>query len=75
MNFENIKKIIADTLQLSPDEVTPEKSFTDDLGADSLDKVEIIMQIEDILGIQVSDEDAESIVTVGDAIEKIRNLT
>jgi len=74
MDFEKIQEIIADTLQMDPEQVTPEKSFNDDLGADSLDKVEIIMQLEDALGIEIPDEDAETILTVKDAYEKIQKL-
>ena len=74
MDFEQIQQIIADTLQMEPEQITLDKSFDDDLGADSLDKVEIIMQLEDALGIEFPDEDAESIVTVADAVEKLRKL-
>ena len=74
MDTQKIKEIIADVLQISPDDVTPEKEFEKDLGADSLDRVEIIMNLEDALGIQVPDEAAEGITTVGDAIEQIQKL-
>ncbi|MBQ7247891.1 MAG: acyl carrier protein [Lachnospiraceae bacterium] len=74
MDTQKIKEIIADVLQISPDDVTPEKEFEKDLGADSLDRVEIIMNLEDALGIQVPDEAAEVITTVGDAIEQIQKL-
>ena len=74
MNEQLIKEIIADVLQKDVDEITPEKSFTNDLGADSLDLVEIIMNIEDRFNIQVPDSEAENIQTVGDAFEKIKEL-
>ena len=74
MEFEKIQEIIASTLQLDPEEITMDKSFEDDLGADSLDRMEIVMQLEDALGIEISDEVAEQIVTVGDAVEQIRKV-
>ncbi len=74
MDIKQIQQIIADVLQLDPETVTPDKQFEKDLGADSLDRVEIIMNLEEALGIQVPDEAAESIVTVGDAIEQIEKL-
>ena len=74
MEFEKLQEVIAKTLQLDPEQVTPDKSFEDDLGADSLDRVEIIMQMEDILGIEIPDDAAENIVTVGDALEEIKKI-
>ncbi len=74
MELNQIQEIIAGTLQLEPSFITPEKSFEDDLGADSLDRVEIIMQIEDLLGIEVPDSALENIVTVGDAMNEIKKL-
>ena len=74
MEFEKLQEVIAKTLQLDPEQVTPDKSFEDDLGADSLDRVEIIMQMEDILGIEIPDDAAEHIVTVGDALEEIKKI-
>ena len=74
MDIQKVKEAIANVLQISPDDVTPEKEFEKDLGADSLDRVEIIMNLEDMLGIQVPDEAAEAIVTVGDAIEQLEKL-
>ena len=58
-------------LSVDPDEITPDTTFIDDLGADSLDVYQIIMAVEDELGIEVNEEDAEKISTVGDAVELI----
>jgi acyl carrier protein len=66
-----VKKMIASQLGKSEDEITPEASFIEDLGADSLDLVELIMSMEDKFGLEIADEDAESIVTVQDAINFI----
>lgn len=63
--------IIADKLGVEPSEITNEASFTNDLGADSLDTVELIMEFEKVFELQIPDEKAESIQTVGDAIEYI----
>ncbi|MBK6902132.1 MAG: acyl carrier protein [Saprospirales bacterium] len=64
---EKVKKIIVDKLGVDETEVTPEASFTNDLGADSLDTVELIMEFEKEFDISIPDEDAEKIQTVGDA--------
>jgi acyl carrier protein len=69
--FERLKKIIVDQLGVEPDQVTMEAKFRDDLKADSLDLVELIMAIEEEFGGEVSDEDAQKIVTVGDAVRYI----
>ncbi len=74
MEFEKFQQIIADVLQLEPEQITMEKSFEDDLGADSLDKIDILMNLEDLLNIEIPDEDVENIVTVGDAVERINRL-
>lgn len=66
-----VAKIIVDKLGVSESEVTPEASFTEQLGADSLDTVELIMEFEKEFGIQIPDEEAETIKTVGDAIAYI----
>ena len=68
---EKVINIISNKLGLPKDEVTPAASFTMDLGADSLDTVELIMDFEKEFGLKISDEDAMSIKTVGDAIEYI----
>ncbi|HNS14747.1 MAG TPA: acyl carrier protein [Syntrophorhabdaceae bacterium] len=68
---EKVKKMIVDQLGVSESEVIPEAKFIDDLGADSLDIVELIMALEDEYGIEIPDEDAEKIETVGDAIRYI----
>ena len=66
-----VKEMVASQLGKSEDEVTPESSFIEDLGADSLDLVELIMSMEDEYGLEISDEDAEKIVTVQDAMNFI----
>lgn len=64
-----IKKIIAEKLSVDLEEVVPEASFVDDLGADSLDLVELIMSMEEEFGIEISDKDAEQLVSVQDVID------
>ena len=68
---EKVKKIISEQLDVSEKDVVPEASFVDDLGADSLDQVELIMAMEEEFDISIPDEDAEKIATVRDAIEYI----
>ena len=68
---EKITEIIVEQLGVKPEEVTPEASFVDDLGADSLDTVELVMALEEEFGIEIPDEDAEKIQTVGDASKYI----
>lgn len=68
-----VKNIIVDKLGVDAEEVTPEKSFTNDLGADSLDTVELIMEFEKEFGISIPDDQAEKISTVGEAIAYIEN--
>ncbi|MGE5484676.1 MAG: acyl carrier protein [Ignavibacteriales bacterium] len=70
--FERIRDIIIEQLGVDEDDVTTEASFIDDLGADSLDIVELIMALEEEFGLEIPDEDAEKIATVGDAIDYIR---
>jgi len=69
---EKVKKIICEQLEVNEEDVVPEASFVDDLGADSLDQVELIMAMEEEFGISISDEQAEKIVSVRDAIEYIQ---
>lgn len=73
MEFEKIKAIIAEVLNVDENEITMETTFTDDLGADSLDVFQIIMGLEEEFDIEIANEDAEIIVTVGDAVEQIKN--
>ena len=73
MEFEKIKAIIAEVLNVDENEITMETTFTDDLGADSLDVFQIIMGLEEEFDIEIANEDAEKIVTVGDAVEQIMN--
>ncbi|MBU3759001.1 MAG: acyl carrier protein [Candidatus Omnitrophica bacterium] len=68
---DKITEIIVEQLGVKPEEVIPEASFVDDLGADSLDTVELVMALEEEFGIEIPDEDAEKIQTVGDAIRYI----
>lgn len=69
---DKVKKIIAEKLSVDLEEVMPDASFVDDLGADSLDLVELIMSMEEEFDIDISDEDAEKLVSVKDAIDYIR---
>ncbi len=69
---ERIKKIIAEQLGVEEEDVTPEASFVEDLGADSLDTVELVMAFEEEFGIEIPDEDAEKILTVQQAIDYIK---
>jgi len=71
---DKIKAIICDQLMVDPEEVNDESSFVEDLGADSLDTVELIMEFEDEFGIEISDEQAEQISTVGEAISYLEKL-
>ncbi len=73
MEFEKLQKIIAEVLNVDEDEITMETTFVDDLGADSLDVFQIIMGIEEEFDIEIATEEAENIVTVGDAVEQIKN--
>ena len=75
MEFEKLQEIIADVLNVNADEITMETKFVDDLGADSLDIFQIIMGIEEAFDIEIDNDDAEKIETVGDAVEQIKNAT
>ncbi|MCM3214781.1 acyl carrier protein [Niallia taxi] len=71
--LERVTKIVVDRLGVEESEVKPEASFKDDLGADSLDVVELVMELEDEFDMEISDDDAEKIATVGDAVNYISN--
>lgn len=73
MEFEKIQQIIAEVLNIDPQEITMDTTFVDDLSADSLDVFQIIMGIEEEFDIEIPNEAAESIVTVADAVEQIKN--
>lgn len=72
MEFEKLKKVISEVLNLDPNEITLESTFTDDLGADSLDVFQIIMGIEEEFDIEIPTEMAENITTVEEAVELIK---
>ncbi len=74
MENEKIRDIIAATLNLDPEEITPEKSFAEDLAADSLDLADIIMTIEDEFGVTIPDEVLEKVVTVQDAYDLVKTI-
>lgn len=73
MEFEKLQGIISEVLNIEPEDVTMAATFVDDLGADSLDIFQIIMGIEEEFDIEIPNEAAEQIVTVGDAVEQIKN--
>ena len=72
MEFEKLQAIIADVLNVPKDDITPETTFVDDLGADSLDIFQIIMGIEEEFDIEIDNEEAEKITTVQDAVDQIK---
>ena len=74
MEFETLQKIIAEVLDVEEDEITMDTRLLEDLGADSLDAVEIIMGIEEEFDIEINNDDAEKIVTVQDAVDQIKNV-
>lgn len=73
--LERVTKVIVDRLGVEESEVKPEASFTNDLGADSLDVVELVMELEDEFDMEISDEDAEGMATVGDAVTYIEKTS
>ena len=70
---DKVKKIVVEQLGVNEDQVTPEAKFIEDLGADSLDQVELVMALEEQFGAEIPDEDAEKLTTVGDAIKYIES--
>ena len=68
---DKVKKIVVEQLGVSEDQVTPDAKFIEDLGADSLDQVELVMALEEEFGSEIPDEDAEKLTTVGDAIKYV----
>ena len=73
MEFEKLQEIIAEVLNVDAEDITLNTTFVDDLGADSLDVFQIIMGIEEEFGIEIPNDAAENIATVGDAVEQIKN--
>lgn len=71
-NEERVKEIIVEQLGVSPEQVKPEARFIDDLGADSLDTVELIMALEEEFNVEIPDEDAEKMITVGDSLNYLK---
>ncbi len=69
--FDRVKKVVVEQLDVAEDEVTPQASFVDDLGADSLDVVELVMGLEEEFDVEIPDEDAEKITTVQEAVDYI----
>ena len=75
MEFEKLKKIVAEVLNVDENEITMDSTFVDDLGADSLDIFQIIMGLEEEFDIEIPQEVAENITSVADAVEQIKNAT
>jgi len=73
--YDRVKKIVIDRLGVEEAEVTSDASFKDDLGADSLDVVELVMELEDEFDLEISDEDAEKVTTVGEVVKYIESLS
>lgn len=73
IDFEKIKCIVVEQLGVADKEITRESSFIDDLGADSLDIVELVMSLEEEFGLEISDEDVEKMLTVGDVVDYLEN--
>ncbi|MCR5089778.1 MAG: acyl carrier protein [Oscillospiraceae bacterium] len=74
MYFEQVRNALAQQFELDPETITPDTNLIDDLGADSLDVVELIMSLEDEFGISISDEDAANLITVGRIVDYLENL-
>jgi acyl carrier protein len=74
MEFEKISEVISEQMGISKDKITMETSFTKDLGADSLDVFQIISDLEDIFDLEFSNDDAQKIATVGDAVEFLKSV-
>ena len=74
-SFDKVKEVIMDKLGVDEDKINVEASFVDDLGADSLDTVELIMQLEEEFGMEIPDEEAEKLTTVGSAVDYIDSHT
>jgi acyl carrier protein len=72
--FEKIRDIVVEQLGVDEDKVTMESSFVDDLGADSLDIVELVMALEEAFGVEIPDSEAEKISTVGDVVEYVKSI-
>lgn len=75
MEFEKLQEIIADVLNVGTEDINMNTTFVDDLGADSLDIFQIIMGIEETFDIEIANDEAEKIVSVGDAVEQIKSAT
>ena len=71
--FEEVREIVSEQLRVTPDEIRPDSLLTDDLGADSLDTIELVMVLEDKFGIEISDEDTEKILAVSDVVKYIES--
>lgn len=74
MIFETVRDTLAQQFEIDPSEITPDTNLIDDIGADSLDVVELIMSLEDIYGLSISDDDAANLVTVGKIVDYIDRM-
>ncbi|MDD5867227.1 acyl carrier protein [Lachnospiraceae bacterium YH-ros2228] len=73
MEFDTLKQIIAEVLGVDPDEISEDTTFTDDLGADSLDLYQILLEVQDRLGVEIDEDKVQDITTVGQALEMIED--
>jgi acyl carrier protein len=73
MEFDTLKQIIAEVLGVDPDEISEDTTFTDDLGADSLDLYQILLEVQDRLGVEIDEDKVQNITTVGQALEMIED--